>query len=44
MIIGEKVCNFNSLYRSPNQSNEEFETFADILELNLDTIPRKNSF
>ena len=26
--IGNKVCNFISLYRSPNQSLEEFETFA----------------
>ena len=41
MRIGDKVCNFISLYRSPNQSLEEFETFADNLELNLDIIVKK---
>ena len=32
MRIGDKVCNFISLYRSPNQSLEESETFANKLE------------
>ena len=41
MRICDKVCNFISLYRSPNQSLEEFETFADNLELNLDIIVKK---
>ena len=41
MRIGDKVCNFISPYRSPNQSLEEFETFADNLELNLDIIAKK---
>ena len=44
MRIGNKVCNFISLYRSPNQSLEEFETFADDLELNLDRIAKNNPF
>ena len=44
MRIGDKVCNFISLYRSPNQSLDEFETFADNLELNLDTIVLNNPF
>ena len=44
MRNGDKVCNFVSLYRSPNQSLEEFETFADKLELNLDTVAKNNSF
>ena len=39
-----KVCNFISLYISPNQSLEEFETFADNLDLNLDTISKNNPF
>ena len=43
MKIRDKVCNFISLCRSPNQSLEEFEKFADKLELNLDTIA-KNFF
>ena len=42
--IGDKVCNFIFLYRSPNQSLEEFKTFADNLKLNLDTIAKNNSF
>ena len=33
--IVDKVCNFIFLYRSPNQSLEEFETFADNFEPNL---------
>ena len=33
MRIGDKVCKFISLYRSPNQSLVEFETFADNLRL-----------
>ena len=28
MRIKDKVCNFISLYRSQNQSLEEFETFT----------------
>ena len=37
-----KICNFISLYCSPSQSHDVFETFADNLELNLDTIAEKN--
>ena len=33
MRIGDKVCKFISLCRSPNQSLVEFETFADNLRL-----------
>ena len=36
-----KVSNFISLYRLPSQSHDIFETFADNLELNLDTIANK---
>ena len=32
MRTGDKDCNFISLYRSLNQSLEEFESFADNLE------------
>ena len=39
-----KVCNFISLYRSPSQSNDIFETFADNFELNLDTIAKENPY
>lgn len=44
MRIGGKLCNFISLYRSPNQCFEELETFADNLELNLDAIAKNNLF
>ena len=35
---------FFFLDRSLNQSLEEFQTFADILELNLDTVAKNNPF
>ena len=39
-----KVSNFISLYRLPSQSHDIFETFADNLELNLDTIANENPY
>ena len=42
--IADKTCNFISLYRSPSQSKDEFESFADNLELNLDSIAHKNPY
>ena len=42
--IGNKLCNFISLYRSPSQSQDTFELFIDNLELNIDTIAAKNPF
>ena len=44
MKIGEKLYNFVALYRSPGQSQDEFETFAKNLELDLDTFSANNSF
>ena len=45
MRIKEKVYNFISLYRSQNQSLEEFETFnVNNHELNLDKIAKNNPF
>ena len=34
----------NSLYRSPSQTWDTFETFADNLKLSLDTLTNKNPF
>ena len=34
--IADKTCNFISLCRSPSQSKDEVESFADNLELDLD--------
>ena len=44
MKIGKKLCNFVALYRLPSQSQDEFETFAKNLELNLDAISANNPF
>ena len=44
MKIGDKLCNFVTLYRSPSQSQDEFEKFDKNLELNLDTVSANNSF
>ena len=44
MKIGDKLCNFVALYRSPSQSQDEFEKLAKNLELNLDTISANNPF
>ena len=44
MKIGEKLCNFIVLYRSPSQSQDDFETFLKNFELNLDTTLANNPF
>ena len=44
MKIGEKLCNFIVLYRSPRQSQDDFETFLKNFELNLDTILANDPF
>ena len=40
--IGGKLCSFLCLYRSPCQSRDIFETFADNFELTLYSIINKN--
>ena len=42
--IGGKICSFISLYRSPSQTQDEFEKFIDNLELNLETLCQNNPF
>ena len=42
--IGDKLCQFVALYRSPNQTKDKFEKFSDNLELNLGTLPQINPF
>ena len=42
--IGDKLCTFVALYRSRSQSQDNFETFIDNFELNLETLYRKNPF
>ena len=38
------MCSFLCLYRSPSQTRDIFETFADNFELTLDPIIKKNPF
>ena len=38
LLIGDKLCSFIRLYRSPSQSHDNFETFMKNLELNIDEI------
>ena len=42
--IGDKLCSFISLYRSPNQSYDDFASFLDNFELTWDTLAQKNPF
>ena len=42
--IKGKLCNFITLYRSPNQCQDDFESFIDNIELNLDSIMTNNPF
>ena len=42
--IGDKICNFLALYRSPSQSQDDFETFADNFEMTLELLAQKNPF
>ena len=40
----KKICRLMSLYRSPTQNQEEFNTFLDNLEFNLQTAFLSNPF
>ena len=42
--LGDKTCNFVSLYRSPNQSENDFQNFCDNFELTLDAVSATNLF
>ena len=42
--IGDKLCSFISLYRSPSQTQDEFENFFENLERNLDRLFQNNPF
>lgn len=44
IMIGGKLCRFFSLYRSPNQSQDDFESFTNNFELNLDAVTGNNPF
>ena len=42
--LGIKVCRFIHLYRSPTQTQYEFQTFKSNLKLNLDALLYGNPF
>ena len=42
--IGNKTCNFLSLHRSPSQSQDDFETFTEKLDWNLENLVQRNPF
>ena len=42
--ISDKSCTFIALYRSPSQSQDDFETFSDNFEMTLETLAQKGSF
>ena len=44
ILIGGKLFNSISLNRSPCQSSDSFEEFADNLQLSLDKISNQNPF
>ena len=44
LLINDKLCSFVSLYRSPSQTNDQFEEFIKNLELNLEYVSNKNPF
>ena len=44
LTVGDKTCNFVVLYRSPSQSQDEFETFSDNFKMTLDILAQKNPF
>ena len=39
--ISDKISNFVVLYRSPSQSQDEFETFSGNFEMNLEILLQK---
>ena len=42
--IDDKLCSFISLYRSPNQSYDDFVSFLNNSELTLGTLAQNNPF
>ena len=42
--LWNKTCNFVSLYRSPNQSEDDFENLCNNFELTFDAVSATNPF
>ena len=43
-MVGNKLCSFIALYRYPSQLQDQFESFKDNLELNLESTVQDNPF
>ena len=43
-MIGNKIRNFITLYRSPIQNQDDFQAFKDNLEMNLEILAQRNPF
>ena len=43
-MVGNKICNFITLYRSPSQNQDDFQAFVDNLDMNLETLAQRNPF
>ena len=44
LVIGDKSCNLVALYKFPNQSQDESQTFSDNFKLTSETLTQKGSF
>ena len=44
LIISNKLCSFVAFYRSPSQSQDNFATFSDNIEMTFDLVSKKNPF
>ena len=44
IMIGNKIYNFITLYRSPSQNQDNFQAFIDNLEMNLETLAQINPY
>ena len=44
IMVGNKICNFITLYRSPSQNQDDFQAFVDNLDMNLETLAQRNPF
>ena len=44
MKLADKICNFVSLYRCPNQCEYDFENFCNNFELTVDAVSATNPF
>ena len=41
-MIGNKICSFITIYRSPSQHQDDFQAFIDNLKMKLETLAQRN--